>query len=765
VAQDWLGRLLGRVDFASHEATPNGSRNGASVARGASEAKGVTLGAGVIPGTSGYQFFSPDGRVFYSAQGSGSDVDAVSRNTALLASAYLYVAMRWRMRKLSEPPLMVVEEDSDGTERWIEDHPLAELLENPSPDYDMGELIARTVAYIDLTGSALWVKDPTRGGLIGRLTPFSGEEFRVEPAADRIYGRFLLDVDGRGQFSRVKAPEEVVHFQEPNPLDWSRGISKVDVALQMLNLGQAAIAATKDILRNSLFPSVVIQSASDWNPSPDEWEAYKQAVDSYADRDKRGKPLVLLGGGTATKLAATMKDLLPGDILSRVEATVSAVFGVPAVVLQYQIGMENAPWSQMGEARRMAYDDTVVPDWNTIERTSTRQLLLAPTTVGGRPPETNRSRRIAFDKTDVRALQIDVVQMSAVAVQWEKIASLNERRALVGLEPVEDPAADEIPELTAPEPPPAGGDFSNPFANDLEPLDAEDVTAASSPVPLERKAAPELVWSHFDRSTKAAGDEWEPPIASELALERDAVVRIAERTLSGKTGRAGLETKAVSDDDLRAFLEELDSFIKTRATPRLRAIAYPLIFGTARAGVTAAAETLGLSFRVLQPGLLDYASRETVFLASVMGETLGTLIAELVQTGLEEGDTVGKLVQRIRSSEAAFGRTRAKLVARTETTRAWNGAQRATLSDYEARTGNAVFKSWLSARDARVRPEHVALDDGKYLPIDAAFDNGLLAPGEPNCRCTLTYSLDEVPAPVGAAAGAGRRGGSGEANA
>jgi uncharacterized protein with gpF-like domain len=49
---------------------------------------------------------------------------------------------------------------------------------------------------------------------------------------------------------------------------------------------------------------------------------------------------------------------------------------------------------------------------------------------------------------------------------------------------------------------------------------------------------------------------------------------------------------------------------------------------------------------------------------------------------------------------------------------------------------------WLSARDSRVRDEHVELD-GQEKDVDEAFSNGLQQPGEPNCRCTLTYRVLE----------------------
>lgn len=726
MALDRISRWLGLTDWTE---TPSG--NGKAVA--AVERKsGVTLSLGP-----NIQFVSGDGgntisRLF---GGRSSDTDHVTRASAYAASAYCYAAIRYRMRKVSEAPLMVVEEDQErGEQEWISDHPLVALLDEPSPDYDMAELVARTIAYLDLTGQALWVKDVTRGGTVGRLTPFHGDEFAVEAADDRIYGLFRLSTAAVDFARRDKEPAEVVFFQDPNPLDWWRGTSKVDVALQALNLSQQAIATTKDILRHALFPSTIIQPDAEWNPQPQEWEQFQQAVRSYADRHKRGGPLTLRGGGKATQVGLSLKDLLPSEVLRSMEAMIAGVFGIPPIVLGYQVGLENSPWSNIGEARSIAYEDGIEPEWRALESRLTRQLLWAPAQPGGKPFEADHRRLLVFDRSRIKALQKDVVMMSEVAEKQSKIASLNERRMLVGLEPVDDPRADEIPELSAPEPPPSG-EFANPFAEGVPGLE-EETEAARLPR-LDRKSSGADVWRVFDNETKAATTQWEEPIARELEAQQQAIERMAERMLRSGKGR---ESKAIEEDDVEAFLLALAAFITAKAIPRLRAITYPLVFQTAKTGVEQAVLQIGITFRLVQQALTDYASRETVFLAKVMGETTGKLVTDLVQEGLEAGDTVQRLTKRLRES-AAFSRDRAKLVARTETTRAWNGAQQSSLADYTERTGVGVTKTWLTAQDDRVRDEHAELE-GTTLPIDGTFANGLKAPGEPNCRCTLTYALE-----------------------
>lgn len=374
--------------------------------------------------------------------GGSSDNALIGTAVAYSASAYCHAAVRYRARKLAEAPLMIAREKSDGTEDWLPDHPLAVLLDEPSPDFDMGELLARTQIYLDVSGSAIWVKDIDSGGMPGRLTPFSGNEFKIEEAGKRIRGKYIVRINNRDV---ELPPERVVYFHEVSPYSWTEGLSLVDVVLAWLNLGQAARAATHDVLDHALFPSVIVQADPEWDPEPPEFEKYKAELIKYSRREHKGEPLALLGGGSATRMSLTLKDLIPADILDRVESVVSAVFGVPAVVLQFLVGLSNSPWSQMAEARRMCYEDTIEPLWREYEKRLSRQLLWAPTKPNGQPLESDRSRFVRFDRTKIAALQVDKGAQADIALKIAGFATENEQRALLGLEPKTHPEADMTP--------------------------------------------------------------------------------------------------------------------------------------------------------------------------------------------------------------------------------------------------------------------------------------------------------------------------------
>jgi SPP1 gp7 family putative phage head morphogenesis protein len=81
--------------------------------------------------------------------------------------------------------------------------------------------------------------------------------------------------------------------------------------------------------------------------------------------------------------------------------------------------------------------------------------------------------------------------------------------------------------------------------------------------------------------------------------------------------------------------------------------------------------------------------------------------------------------------------SRAQRIARTELATAKNGG---ALLQAQA-SGAVVTKTWNSKRDAHSRDEHRQMH-GTTVGINDPFPNGAQFPGEPECRCWLTFGID-----------------------
>lgn len=384
------------------------------------EAKGVFLGTGIA-------FHGPSGtgKLIYSDGRENFDSPEVTRTTAFVVSAICYACIQWKADNIAEAPLRVARLLPDGSHEFVA-HPLNQLLQEPSSDYDMAETLWLTVASLEVFARSLWVKDRNRIDQVGQLVPFNGREYTVEADNGRIYGKYNLTNTSKGPKSLT--PEEVVAFKYLSPYDRYDGVSPTDAAIRWLNLGSTVETSVRRLLLNGMFPSVVISPDKDWKPDKDEFALFKQTITNYQTGPANaGKPLIALGGSKVARVAFSLRDLLPDEIMDRVEASAAMAYGIPPVVISALVGLKNSPWSQMKEARRAAYDDTLVPLWDRIARAVTRQLL--------RPVDSREDHVVLFDTSRITALadnQSAKIEDASSATWW----TVDERRKHTGLEPL-----------------------------------------------------------------------------------------------------------------------------------------------------------------------------------------------------------------------------------------------------------------------------------------------------------------------------------------
>lgn len=166
---------------------------------------------------------------------------------------------------------------------------------------------------------------------------------------------------------------------------------------------------------------------------------------------------------------------------------------------------------------------------------------------------------------------------------------------------------------------------------------------------------------------------------------------------------------------------------RERLTPVLAAIAESVTEG--RAPLPA--------FDVRNPRMAEWLDSYTSELSGTLSGTSYANFERVLREAQENGFGVSQTSRLLRDRLPEINANRAALISRTELIRSSNHA-----SLLQARESGVVkSKVWVTAGDNRVRPEHRALN-GTEVGIDETFPNGLQAPGEPRCRCTLTYALD-----------------------
>jgi SPP1 gp7 family putative phage head morphogenesis protein len=106
--------------------------------------------------------------------------------------------------------------------------------------------------------------------------------------------------------------------------------------------------------------------------------------------------------------------------------------------------------------------------------------------------------------------------------------------------------------------------------------------------------------------------------------------------------------------------------------------------------------------------------------------------------GLHNGEGVTALRDRV-ASAGELSSARAEVVARSETAYAMNHG---SLDQMTQLTAVSVVKEWIAVDDDRTRVSHAEVN-GEKVPIDSVFSNGEDPGDEPNCRCTLGFSIPD----------------------
>jgi 2'-5' RNA ligase len=195
---------------------------------------------------------------------------------------------------------------------------------------------------------------------------------------------------------------------------------------------------------------------------------------------------------------------------------------------------------------------------------------------------------------------------------------------------------------------------------------------------------------------------------------------------------------------------------------QLRTRTDPVRQEVVRTMMRASLEGVGLSFDVTHP----VAQRVLAQSASQIGHISLTTqldVMRVIRAAHEEGLSIDDTAAAIRAKMREAAPARARLIARTELAGAVNGGSLAATRIVAEATGEAFFKTWMTARGAKY-PRHATYAglDGQTRALDGYFDVGgasLEHPGDPsgppaevcNCRCAMGYTQD--PEAVTASAG------------
>ena len=323
-------------------------------------------------------------------------------------------------------------ENIKGIKTQQHDHPIMKLLNNPNPMKSGIELFEEIYTYRQIQGNAyLLAVGEEKGGIeIYSLRPdrvqvLAGEHFMP------LGYRYLVDNFHTDYYvDQLTGKSSILHIKNFHPLsDWY-GLSSVEAAAYSIDQHNQAGEWNQALLQNGARPSgVCTVKDSEGKPSTlsaEQFNRVKGMIDEYfCGPGNAGRPILLEGGLEWKEMSLSPKDM---DFISSKHSSardIALAFGVPPQLLG--IPGDNT-YNNLKEARMAFWEQTVMPLVDNNTRHLNRWLI---------PMFNNSNLELCYDSDSISALS------SKREALWERVnninfMTMNEKRGLVGLDPIED---------------------------------------------------------------------------------------------------------------------------------------------------------------------------------------------------------------------------------------------------------------------------------------------------------------------------------------
>lgn len=274
----------------------------------------------------------------------------------------------WLARNFPEAPVRLRRLHPDGTSETIQPGLagpgwMLRLLERPNPYFSGVLMWMATVTDLFCNGNGYWLKvrDPQYDRVIELWWVPSRYLRPMWPDDGSVFiSHYFYRVDGVDY--RVEN-RDVVHFRLGIDPDNPRlGLSKLASLFREIYTDDEAANYSAVILTNMGIPGVVISpSVTGGVTMRTDPETVKTAFMEKFGGDRRGEPLVLTAPTEVKVLSFNPQEMNLKEMRRVPEERVTAVLGISAMVAGLGAGLDRSTFTNYGEARLAAYQESIIP--------------------------------------------------------------------------------------------------------------------------------------------------------------------------------------------------------------------------------------------------------------------------------------------------------------------------------------------------------------------------------------------------------------------
>jgi HK97 family phage portal protein len=632
-------------------------------------------------------------------------------------SIYVYRSVRTIAHPGSAIPWMVTDRNGDK----VENHPFIRTLQHPNDAMSGQDLMELLMAHLLLSGNALW-QPLIVGGEWREIWPVMPD--MVSPVPSDEMGKWLRCWqvrDSKGG-QREVPPETFIHFMQFDPGNPYWGIGPLMAAARTVDTDNEAQDTQKISMQNRGLTDGVFKVATPGGLTDEQFEeARRQLKEQYTAKMERRAPWVV---GNADYIQMSMTPVEMDFIASRLhnKQDIAAAFGIDSAFL----GDKSAStYNNVVEMKRALYENAVLPMLDDIKATLNLRVPLAP------------GETITYDTSGVAALRDDYTKkVDSAGRLWALGVPMQQLNDVLELGLSEYPGWDVsyLPFSVMAQ----GGPFAELTVTEEE--TSQPVAAKSLNVNTEEQKARH--WKRVDLHRAAYWNVVAKRLAPLYGAGGDAVVRAVQ---NGPIESAKHQAEAAIES------------LRPRWEKTLNAICLSLVvdFGSATAGDLGGKpkarpgepETKDdgtWTFDPFTESVKRWLARHVTKSTTLILLSEADRVSRLIEKGMADNATIDEIARSIRDYyDGPQTKFNAMRTARTEIGSAAGYGQR----EAAKQSGVVRSKTWVAARDDRVRDSHQEID-GQTRGLDDAYSNGLLFPGDPSgdpsefvsCRCVESYS-------------------------
>lgn len=306
----------------------------------------------------------------------------------------------------------------------IEEHPLLDLLERPTPAHSWAAWITEMMVNRNTLGEMACVATGERQP--AELWPLNPVNITVEPGPGGMpsaYTHKVGRVETRFPVDRISGQSEVLFVKNYNPTDYWRGQSPLMAASVAGDTHNAGMRWNYSLLKNSARPSGLVRFRGSY-PSGEVIQRMREYFKARMQGAQNAGEIPMLSEDAEWQsLSQTARDMDFLNTLKECSKYVASALGVPLPL----IDNDASTFNNLEQAKERLYTDTVIPLMRELIASLNMWLV----------PRFGDGLELRIDMDAIPALEANRERtFNRALVAYEKgVLTIQEARELIGYEP------------------------------------------------------------------------------------------------------------------------------------------------------------------------------------------------------------------------------------------------------------------------------------------------------------------------------------------